>query len=130
MIVQRRDKNEAELIQLMRGVGAYVQQMDKSEGFDLLVAFRGVLYAVEVKGPGKYRLTDNEQATREHFKVRDVAYNIVQDEQDVLRVLGLVDEAMPCGHLARYAVSSDEGTSYCALCELEAHNEEDRRESD
>ena len=93
MIVQRRDKNEAELIQLMRGVGAYVQQMDKSEGFDLLVAFRGVLYAVEVKGPGKYRLTDNERATCGHLEAHDVAYNIVQDERDVLRVLGLDEEA-------------------------------------
>ena len=26
---------------------------------------------------------------------------------------------MPCGHEARYVVASDEGTSYCALCELE-----------
>lgn len=26
---------------------------------------------------------------------------------------------MPCGHLARYAVNADEGTQYCALCELE-----------
>ena len=86
---QKRDGNEAGLIQLMRGVGAYVQQMDKSEGFDLLVAFRGSLYAMEVKGPGKYRLTDNERATCEHMEARDVTYHIVQDEKDVMQVLGL-----------------------------------------
>ena len=26
---------------------------------------------------------------------------------------------MPCGHLARYAVSGEEGTQYCAMCVLE-----------
>jgi hypothetical protein len=27
---------------------------------------------------------------------------------------------MPCGHKAHYVVTSDDGTSFCALCELYA----------
>lgn len=36
-----------------------------------------------------------------------------------LVALQALQTPMPCGHLARYAVSGEEGTQYCALCELE-----------
>jgi hypothetical protein len=33
-----------------------------------------------------------------------------------------LDTLMSCGHAKRYVVSADEGTSYCAMCELDAAN--------
>ena len=37
---------------------------------------------------------------------------------DLSRELEALNAPMPCGHEARYAVNSDEGTAWCALCEL------------
>ena len=57
--------------------------------------------------------------------------DLIEYASNELEVLKALDEPMPCGHLVRYAVSSDEGTSYCALCELEELNERyDNRLSD
>jgi len=39
---------------------------------------------------------------------------------DELAALQALDKPMVCGHKARYAVNSDEGTSWCCMCELEA----------
>ena len=40
-----------------------------------------------------------------------------------------LDKTMPCGHAARYAVQADEGTAFCALCELDGAREQARRSS-
>ena len=37
-----------------------------------------------------------------------------------VKALRALNELMPCGHLERYVVQADEGTAFCALCELEA----------
>ncbi len=48
----RRDANEAEIIVALLAVGATVQQLQGIKGMpDLLVAFRGVLFLLEVKDP-------------------------------------------------------------------------------
>lgn len=43
----------------------------------------------------------------------DQLTNLKNDAHARLVELGMT---MPCGHLARYAVSGEEGTQYCALC--------------
>ena len=93
MYAQRRDINEPEIVDALRCVGAYVQQMDKSVGFDLLVAFRGVLYVVEVKNckpQNVYReLTENESKTMQLIEKTGVNYNIVTGAAAALAVVGI-----------------------------------------
>lgn len=49
----KRDKNEPPIIAALEGVGAAVQQLSEEGVPDLLVAFRGTLYLMEVKMPKK-----------------------------------------------------------------------------
>ncbi len=81
---QRRDGNEREIITALDHVGAAVFQMDKSAGFDLLVAYRGRLVALEVKRPGE-RLTDNE---------RKVLARIIQHGDNLAYVVETAEEAL------------------------------------
>jgi len=53
---QKRDSNEAEIVQALEAIGATVQRLDI---FDLLVGYRGRSHLIEVKNPlGKNKLTD------------------------------------------------------------------------
>lgn len=98
MYAQRRDINEPEIVDALRRVGAYVQQMDKSAGFDLLVAFRGGLYAIEVKSTGGKKksreqlermLTENEYLTMQLLQAVGVKYHIVTDAAAALAAAGI-----------------------------------------
>ena len=90
MIKQRRDKNETEIVRLMRAVGAGVRRMDKSAGHDLTVFFRGVVYIVEIKNPDElWVLTENEQNVRDLCEMNGVTYWIIEyekDARDMLRI--------------------------------------------
>lgn len=57
---QKRDTNEPEIIAALRAMGAGVDQMDKSVGWDLNVYYRGIIFAFEVKSSEKAKLSDNE----------------------------------------------------------------------
>ena len=46
-----------------------------------------------------------------------------EDRGDLLLQVNAYNTLMPCGHLARYAVTADEGTSFCLMCE---YNVDDR----
>ncbi len=52
---------------------------------------------------------DAEATVKAHMKQIEANYDALQSP-------------MPCGHLARYAVNGEDGTQYCALCELEKCN--------
>lgn len=105
---QQRDKNEAGIIAALCGYGCYVQQMDKSAGFDLLVGYNGrfyvanvgrwCLYVMEVKNPdGKQltraelekMLTPNEALTKELIEAAGGEYHIVTDAATALTVVGI-----------------------------------------
>ena len=95
MYAQRRDANEPEIIRAYRDVGAYVQQMDKDDGFDLLVCFRGQAHIVEVKNPRKQQtreglikmLTENELEVMRAVEATGVRYNIVTNEAEAKAVI-------------------------------------------
>lgn len=74
----RRDQNEKELVAVARSVGAEVWQISGKGLPDLLVRFRGTLYAGEVK-TAKGRL----RASQGHFEVW-------RTPQDVLLAIGAV----------------------------------------
>ena len=59
---RRSDKNQQEIIDALRAVGASVTSIHRvGQGVpDLLVGFRGVTYLMEVKGKGA-KLTSDEQ---------------------------------------------------------------------
>lgn len=91
----RIDGNQADLDRLAAGLGAVVIRASVAPelGFDRLIAFRGRLHIVEVKdggkAPSKRRLTENEARLRDRLEAVGVAYNVVETENDLLRLLGL-----------------------------------------
>jgi len=58
--VSQRDANEPKIVATLDKFGARWWRMEPPCPFDLLVLYRGVFYAVEVKS-GKGRLTDNQR---------------------------------------------------------------------
>ena len=47
----RRDQHEADIVQVLRSVGASVTRINEAGAPDLLVGFRGVTYCLECKTP-------------------------------------------------------------------------------
>lgn len=87
---QKRDANEREIINALRKIGAVVLQMDKSAGFDLLVAWHGVTYVMEVKQRGE-DLTEQERKVADEIN-KQSAYLIVHDLIEALDCLGALWE--------------------------------------
>lgn len=83
---QRRDGNESEIVEALRRVGADVIFMDKSAGFDLLVLWGGMIYALEVKQPGE-KLTKREADLRARFDRHDAPYLIVHNADEALDII-------------------------------------------
>ena len=87
LTAQRRDGNETEIVNALRHLGCLVIYMDKSSGFDLLVAYRGLLFAMEVKQRGE-KLTPRENDLREKLAQHDAPYHVVHDVDEALSVMG------------------------------------------
>ena len=91
MTHSKRDANEAAIVRDLRMLGVWCLPMDRNAGFDLLLGFRGRLYAVEIKDPAqppsKRKLTVNEQLTAAAMSLVDVPHNVCETLDDVLRVL-------------------------------------------
>ena len=104
---RRRDENEGAIIDALRSAGAGVQQLDAKGCPDLLVAFRGQLWLVEVKRPdggvetrsvhrGRGNtlqgplagLTPDQREWWAHWK--GPAPVIVQSAEEALRAIGAV----------------------------------------
>jgi hypothetical protein len=85
---QRRDANEPAIIEALRGAGAFVMQMDKSVGFDLLVIDHATnIYIAEVKSQNG-KLTDREYALCNVLRNMGVTMHILKSETDALRMIG------------------------------------------
>ena len=80
-IKNKRDANEAEIIEFLRRVGCVVVQMTKDAGFDLIVASpRTGTHIVEVKNPAKkWTLTAAEKILREQIGEQ---YIIIENLED------------------------------------------------
>ena len=79
----RSDLNQAVIVSHLRQIGASVRVVSQHGiGFDLLVAYRRMVYLVEVKRPGKSQdLTDNEAQTMAKFS----NYLVIECVDDFLR---------------------------------------------
>lgn len=96
MKYNRLDSNHKELVAALRVAGAVVVDMtgDPSVGFDLLVGYRGKLYAAEVKDGTKpasaRRLTAGEQKRLEEFKRVGVRLQIWETTTQALADIGAI----------------------------------------
>jgi len=78
--VRRRDAAEKPIVEALRARGVDVTQISGEGAPDLLVRFRGRLYAFEVKS-GKGKRTEAQEATQ---------WPIVRTVDDALRMVGLL----------------------------------------
>ncbi len=84
----KTDENQSAIIDTLRDAGAYVQIMQPEDGFDLLVAYRGELFIMEVKRPGHIgELTQNEKDKRDGVEKMGVPYYIITEIDDALKIL-------------------------------------------
>ena len=51
--------------------------------------------------------------------------SLKEERGDLLLQVNAYNTLMPCGHLARYVVTADEGTQYCLMCLTESMQETD-----
>ena len=79
----QRDANEPEIVEALEAVGAKVMRLDE---FDLLVAFRGKLYMLEVKTPTG-RLNKKQAAL---FRKWAGHIWIVRSAEGALRTIGAI----------------------------------------
>lgn len=93
---KRKDSNQAEIERELRRVGAEVIDCTVAPqlGFDLLVAFRGQLFVVEVKDGTKpvsaRQLTDGESKRREQLEYKGVPYNVIENTEQALQLIGAI----------------------------------------
>jgi hypothetical protein len=93
MTHSKRDANEAAIVRDLRLLGVWCLPMARNAGFDLLLGFRGRLYAVEIKDPAQppsaRHLTSNEARTQRALALVDIPYCVCETLADVLKALGL-----------------------------------------
>jgi len=93
MLKQRRDANEALIIEALLHAGAHVIRMDKSAGFDLLVISPRGVNLVEVKDPSqRWTLTENEARVKRAVELAGGPYYIVETVEEAI---GLAMNDMP-----------------------------------
>lgn len=83
----RTDKNEHSIIQALEKAGALVYRIKWP--LDLLVAFRGSFYVLEVKTPGS-SLNDNQAEVVKEMLLRGCTPGIVYSAEDALKSIGAV----------------------------------------
>jgi hypothetical protein len=90
------DGNHAEVRDALRGVpGVRVKDvsMHAALGFDLIVVYQdGPPHLLEVKPPGRVKLTDSERGARAMY---GDFWHCVQTFEDGLRALGIATERSP-----------------------------------
>jgi hypothetical protein len=93
MTHSKPDANKADIVRDLRMIGVWCLTLDRNAGFDLLLGFRGRLYAVEIKDPAqpasKRRLTANELRTRDALALVGIDVPVCETLEDVLRALSL-----------------------------------------
>lgn len=93
---KRRDANELSIVHALEAAGAFVQRLDDGGGVpDLLVAYAGATYLLEVKLPlgprggatGHQHL--NDEQTRWHQRWNGGQLLVVRTPDDALRAIGV-----------------------------------------
>lgn len=90
----RQDDNHNEIRTAFRAFGAVViDTFQLPNTFDMLVAFRGKLYPVEVKDgskpPSRRKLTSGEQECKQLLASAGVEYHVIESVDDAAKMLGV-----------------------------------------
>lgn len=88
----KTDANHAQIRSALRSAGAVViDTFQLKNAFDMLVAFRGQLYAVEVKDgslpPSKRRLSAGEEACKAALESVGVPYHVVTSVEEAINLI-------------------------------------------
>ena len=82
----KRDANEKDICDCIVALGGSYTKMHANGGFDLVVVLNGV-HIVEVKNPEyKWKLTEDELKKKEQVESTGGIYNIVQTDDDILKL--------------------------------------------
>lgn len=85
--IHRKDGNHGKLMALARLVFPVVEDhSNASLGYDAIWANGRDVWVVEIKPPGKYKLTDNEAKAQARW---DSRFKVVQDEAGVRELAGV-----------------------------------------
>lgn len=76
----KRDAAEKPIVEALKAIGADVTQISGKGAPDLLIRFRGILVAVEVKS-GKGKRTDAQEVSQ---------WPIIRTAEDALKVIGAI----------------------------------------
>lgn len=82
------DTNQPEIVEALRAVGAKAYIIGKP--LDLLIAFRGVFYIIEVKSPGE-KLSVSQQRTVLEMWDAGCMVNVVYDVDEALKAIGAIE---------------------------------------
>lgn len=86
------DENQPEIVEALRKAGAFVVITSQlKNAFDILVAFRGKLFIMEIKDgekpPSARKLTDGETKCKEGIEGAGCTYHIVLSVEEALNVI-------------------------------------------
>jgi hypothetical protein len=89
----KRDKNEREIVEVWRALGAVWIPQPQESGFDGILVCHGIIYIVEIKDVsntnGRYKLTPNEETTKSILEYNGaIKYNIIKTVQEALDLVG------------------------------------------
>lgn len=77
------DTNQPKIVQALRDIGAVVFLIGRP--FDLLVAFRGQLFLLEVKNPdGRDKLQNSQKKDIGKLKLRGVEVSVVRSVEEAI----------------------------------------------
>ena len=82
--IRKRDSNEAQIVDALRRVGAFVMRASIDGGPDLLVLWRGTVHLVECKAPTGPPTAAQIRTAGEGWPIATV-----RSPQDVLSMLGV-----------------------------------------
>ena len=82
------DKNQAQIVEALRKVGAVVKHVHQLKNlFDVLVFYRGNTYCVEIKSSRKSKLTEGELECKQEIESVGVAYWVIYSVDDAMKML-------------------------------------------
>jgi hypothetical protein len=94
---KRIDANQPSIVKTLRNVGAGWIPLsgDPTTGMDGLILFRSKVYLAEIKDgakkPSERQLTDKEKKRKAMVEAHGVDYNIIESEEDALRLIGILN---------------------------------------
>lgn len=86
------DANQKEIVNVLRKMGAVVIITSQlKNAFDILVGYRGVLYAMEIKDgslpPSRQKLTEGEEKCKKAFEKAGCDYHVVNSVDQAINII-------------------------------------------